>query len=105
MGRLGSKSVDLTEVAVKKLIGDARFHKVWIRVGTTWYTPEEFINLSRATDVNGNTKFEYEKVKISDPIAVISRMQQLVRDRFTELDELQKKVNDFAIKVAEYYKR
>lgn len=79
--------------------------KMWINYGKEWYTPEEFINLARATDVNGNTRFEYEKVKISDPIAVIGRMQQLVRDRFTELDELQKKVNDFAIKVAAYYKR
>lgn len=70
---------------------EARLTKMWIKYGDTWYTPEELEAVAESRT------FEDGRLFLRDPIMAI-------RAGKAYIDDLQQKLTDFNVKVAEYYK-
>lgn len=94
MGRLG-KNHDLTDVAVRKLIGDARFNKVWIRLGSTWYTPDEFEEYALKVKRGAYVSFP-EQPTLADPL-------QALKEARANVERVQQRYEDFLERVIKYY--
>lgn len=76
---------------VQAMAREARLSKMWVKYNDTWYTPEE---LEAAAD---SRSFEDGRLFLRDPIMAI-------RAGKAYIDDLQQKLTDFNIKVADYYK-
>lgn len=77
--------------SVKTIAREARITKNWIKYGDKWYTPEELEAVAE------ERTFEDGKLFLRDPVNAI-------RVGRAYIDDLQQKLTDFNVKVAEYYK-
>jgi len=76
---------------VMAMAREARLSKMWIKYDSTWYTPEE---LEAVAEIR---TFEEGRLFLRDPIMAI-------RAGRAHIDDLQAKLTEFNVKVAEYYR-
>lgn len=90
---------NLSVGAAKKLIQEAKLSRLWIVIGKSWFSPEEFAEHYPTKLIpNRPDKIAYyeDSVKLQDPVSAISKAKVHINKQIEALTE-------FSVKVAKYY--